>query len=165
MISHTDFIKYFGLSLQDEPFISFLQEMVPGLVDYAAGDDLYMISRENGVEIGFTNCCALFIDSNGAILENLKPVFSHLTLYPPSLNILDKLPFNTNFSDRREAVISRAGTPTVTNAGFSALLNKKYLVDNYKIADIVVTYDYNADSEAINFIQIRDNELVQELKL
>lgn len=165
MISHNDLIRYFGHDLNDDVFCSFLSETFTDLVDRAAGEDIFMISDQHGIEIGFTNCGSLFIDYSGELFEKSYPVFSYITLYPPSLNILSKLPFDTSFGDKREEVISRAGNPTRTDSGFSALLNKKYLVDNYKVADIVVTYDYNADSEIINFIQIRHNELVGELKL
>ncbi len=165
MITHNDFIRLFGLGLNDDLLCSFLSETFTDLVDRVAGEEIFMISDQYGIEIGFSNCGSLFIDYSGELFEKSSPVFSYITLFPRSLNILNKLPFNTSFDNKREEVISRAGTPTITNSGFSALLNKKYLVDNYKVADIVVTYDYNADAETINFIQIRDNELVQDLKL
>lgn len=165
MISHNDLTRYFGYGLNDDLFCSFLSDTFTDLVDRIAGDDIFMISDQYGIEIGFSNFDSLFVDYSGELFEKSNPVFSYITLYPQCLNILNRLPFNSSFHDKREDVISRAGTPTITNSGFSFLLNKKYLIDNYKMSDIVVTYDYHADAETINFIQIRDNELVKDLKL
>ncbi len=165
MITHNDLIRYFGHDFHDESLSSFLHHTFNDLVDRVAGEDVFMISDQYGIEIGFSNCGSLLIDYNGELFERFSPVFSYITLYPASLHIIDQLPFDTRFGQTREEVISRAGAPTKTSAGFSTLLNKKYLIDNYKVADIVVTYDYHADAETINFIQIRHNELVGELKL
>jgi hypothetical protein len=78
---------------------------------------------------------------------------------------IENLPFNATFGDKRSEVIAKAGNPTQTKEGFAEFLNKSFLVDNYKLNDIVITFDYDAEKHTLNFVQVRDNNIVGHLKL
>jgi len=98
--------------------------------------------------------------------------FSDLTEY----NILESdyitsekagidLGFTNNEAVYDDDDIKKAGNPTQTKEGYADFLNKNFLVDNYKVGNVVITFDYDAESQTINFIQVRDNNLVEHLKL
>ena len=97
--------------------------------------------------------------------EKGDPVLSHFNLYSNSSGVIDELPFNSSFGDDRTKIIKKAGTPTQTKEGYDDFLNKSFLVDNYKVDDIVITFDYDAETQTINFIQVRNNNLLKHLKL
>jgi hypothetical protein len=165
MLSYRDFTKHFGTSLSDERFQSFLHEPFSDLTEYDILESDYITSENNGIELGFINNQAVYDDDDNVVLEKGNPIFSHFILYAKSLTLIDNLPFDTNFNDNRTEVIRKAGNPSQTNEGYSDLLNKSFLVDNYKVDNIVITFDYEAEKQTINFIQVRDNNLLEHLRL
>lgn len=165
MLSYKNLINYFGSGLFDKDFQSFLTHLCSDLTDYNILDSDHITSEQSGIDFGFTNNEAVYDDDDNVVLEKGNPVFSHFILYPKSLTIIDNFPFDTNFDDDRINVIKKAGNPSQTKEGYADFLNKSFLVDNYKVDDIVITFDYNADKQTINFIQIRDNNLVEHLRL
>lgn len=165
MLSYKDFTKHFGKSLFDEGFQNFLANTFSDLTEYDILESDYIVSEINGIELGFTNKDAIYDDDDNVIFEKGNPLFSHFNLYPKSLTLIDRLPFITNFELKRAEIISHAGTPSQTKEGYADFLNKSYLVDSYKLDNIVVTFDYEAEKQTLHFIQIRDNNLVEHLKL
>jgi hypothetical protein len=165
MLSYKDLIKYFGTSLYDVDFQKFLKQSFSDVTSYDILRSDYIISELFGIELGFTNNDAVYDDDDGVVFEEGNPIFSHFILYPKSTILINQLPFETSFSDIRTSVLNKAGKPTQTNEGYADFLNRNFLVDNYKVGDVVLTFDYNAEEQTINFIQARDNELRASLKL
>jgi hypothetical protein len=165
MLSYTDFTKHFGTSLFDEGFQIFLQDTFSDLTEYDILESDYITSENNGIELGFINNQAVYDDDDNVAFKKGNPIFSHFILYNKSLTLIDNLPFDTNFNDDRIEVIRKAGNPSQTKEGYADLLNKSFLVDNYKVDDIVITFDYEAEKQTINSIQVRDNNLVEHLRL
>ncbi len=165
MLSYKDLTKYFGLSLFDLTFQTFLTKTFSDLTEYDILESDYISSENAGIEFGFTNTEAIYDDDENIVFDEGNPLFSHFTLYPKSLTIIDKLPFDINFDESRKEIMNKAGNPTQTKEGYDDFFKKRFLIDNYKVGDIVVTFDYDATKEKINFIQVRDNNLVEHLKL
>ena len=165
MLSYQDLIKKFGTNLSDTDFQLFLTNTFSDLTEYNILESDYISSDKIGIELGFKNNDALYDDDENIVFEKGNPVFSHFILYPKSSTLIDKLPFDTSFEDNRDEIIKQAGNATETKEGYADFLNKNFLVDNYKVDHIVVTFDYDAEKKTINFIQVRDNNLVEHLKL
>ena len=165
MLSYRDFIKHFGTSLSDEGFQYFLQGTFSDLTEYDILKSDYIMSEKNGIELGFTNNAAIYDDDDNVVFEKGNPVFSHFILYPKSLTLIDRLPFDSSFEDKRPEIISNAGNPNQTKEGYADFLNKHFIVDNYKVNDIIITFDYDPEKQTLNLIQVRDNNLVEHLKL
>ena len=165
MLSYRDITKHFGSSLFDKDFQSFLTNTFSDLTEYNILESDYIISDDKGIELGFTNPDAVYDDDDNIIFEKGNPIFSHFIIYPRSAKLIDNLPFDTNFMDSRFAVITKAGNPIQTQEGYANFLDKNFLVDNYKLNDIVITFDYDAEKKTLNHIQIRDNNLVEHLKV
>jgi hypothetical protein len=165
MLSYKDFTKYFGLGLLDKDFQSFLTSSFTDLTDYDILEGDYICSELTGIEIGFTNKETLYDDDENVVFEKGNPIFSHFTLHPKSSTVINDMPFGTTFIDKRSEVISKAGSPARTKSGFVNFLNRSFLVDNYKLGDIIITFDYDFETNELNFIQVRDNNLVEHLKL
>jgi hypothetical protein len=165
MLSYKDFTKHFGSSLFDKGFQTFLSDTFSDLTKYDILESDYITSEKNGIQLGFTNNDAVYDDDENIVFEKGNPVFSHFIFHAKSLTLIDNLPFDTNFNDNRIEIIRKAGNPSQTKEGYADFLNKSFLVDNYKVDDIVITFDYDAEKQTINFIQIRDNNLVEHLKL
>jgi hypothetical protein len=165
MLSYRDFTKHFGTSLSDEGFQNFLHNTFSDLTEYDILESDYITSEKDGVELGFTNNEAVYDDDENIVFEKGNPIFSHFVLYPKSLALIDNLPFDTNFDNNRIEIIKKAGNPTQTKEGYADFLNNNFLVDNYKVGDIIITFDYNAEKQTINFIQVRDNNLRTNIKL
>lgn len=161
MLGYVDFIKYFGSFLVKEQFKSFLAETFVDLTEYNIFEG-YMISELAGIELGFTNEDAIYDDDEEIIFEPGNPVFSHCNFYPKSEV---SLPFDISFNDTRKTVFAKAGLPVKTNSGYSSILNYDFLVDSYKIDDIILTISYNSVDETINSVQFRDNDIIHSLKL
>ena len=164
MLSYTDFIKHFGLSLSDETFQTFLSNF-SDLTDYNILESDYITCGKDGVDLGFTNNEAVYDDDENVVFEKGNAVFSHFNLYPNSATLIDNFPFNATFADDRTEITRKAGSPTQTKEGYADFLNKSFLVDNYKVGDTIITFDYDAEKKTINFIQVRDNNLREDLKL
>jgi hypothetical protein len=164
MLSYKDLINYFGTSLHDTDFQAFLKQSFSDLTSYDIFSD-YMVSELCGISLGFTNNDAVFDDDDEVVFEEGNPIFSHFNLFPKSAILINQLPFGISFSDIRTDVLNKAGKPTQTNEGYADFLNRNFLVDNYKVGDVVITFDYNAEEQTINFIQARDNKLRASLKL
>ena len=165
MLTYKDLTKYFGSSLFDKSFQTFLSDTFSDLTKYDILKCDYITSEKNGIELGFTNNDAVYDDDENFVFEKGNPIFSHFILYAQSLTIINNLPFDTNFNDNRIEIISKAGNPSQTKEGYADFLNKRFLVDNYKVGNIVITFDYDVEKQIINFIQVRDNNLVEHLKL
>ena len=165
MLSYKEFTKYFGTSLFDKGFQTFLSEIFSDLTEYDILESDYITSDKNGIELGFTNKDAIYDDDENVVFEKGNPIFSHFNIYPNSLTVLDNLPFDTYFDDNRNEIKSKTGNPTQTQKGSADFLNKRFLVDNYKVDNIIITFDYDAEKEIINFIQVCDNNLREHLKL
>ena len=165
MFSYKDLIKYFGSGLFDKDFQSFLTSKFSDLTDYNILESDYITSEQSGIDFGFTNKEAVYDDDDNITFEKGNPIFSYFILYSKSSTLISNLPFDTDFDDTRIDVIKKAGNPSQTKEGYADFLNKSFLVDNYKEHDTVITFDYNAETQTINFIQVRDNNLVESLKL
>ena len=165
MLSYKEFTKYFGTSLFDKDFQTFLSKIFSDLTEYDILESDYITSDKNGIELGFTNKNAIYDDDENVVFEKGNPIFSHFNIYPNALAILDNLPFDIYFDDNRTVITSKTGNPTQTKKGYADFLNKRFLVDNYKVENIIITFDYEAEKEIINFIQVRDNNFREHLKL
>jgi hypothetical protein len=162
-MQYKDLIKLFGVELSATQFQSFIMKNFKDLTSYNPVEGDYMLSKEAGIELGFTNNEALFDEDETVMINKGRPVFSHVNIYPNSC--LTELPFNTTFLDDRKQILRKAGEPTETKKGEWSAFGRSYLVDNYKVTDIVVTFDYDPESENLNFVQIRHNNLLEHLKL
>lgn len=165
MLSYQDLTKNFGTNLSDTDFQLFLTSTFSDLTEYNILESDYITSEKTGIELGFINNDAVYDDDENIVFEKGNPVFSHFILYPKSSTLIDKLPFDTSFEDNRNEIIRQAGIPSQTKEGYADFLSKRFLVDNYKMGHIVITFDYDAEKETINFVQVRDNNLVEHLKL
>lgn len=141
MLSYLDFTKHFGTSLSDEGFQNFLCNTFSDLTEYNILESDYITSEKDGVELGLTNNEAVYDDDENIVFEKGNPIFSHFILYPKSLTLIGKLPFDISFDDNRIEVIGKAGNPTQTKEGYADFLNKSFLVENYKVGNIVITFD------------------------
>jgi hypothetical protein len=165
MLSYRDITKHFGSSLFDKDFQSFLTKTFSDLTEYNILESDYIISADTAIELGFTNNDAVYDDDDNIVFEQGNPIFSHFIIYPKSMNLIDDLPFDTTFTDSRFEIIKKAGSPIQTKEGYADFLSKNFLVDNYKLRDIVVAFDYDAEKQTLNHIQFRDNTLIEHLKL
>ena len=164
MLNYKDFIKFFGSSLEDKKFQSFLISNFNDLTGYNIFDN-YMVSELAGIEIGFKNNDAVYDDDTQVIFEKGNPIFSHLNLYPKSGSFIEEFPFQSNFKDSRNEILAKAGEPDQTKQGFIELLNEHFLNDNYKIGDVVISFSYDPGSSIIQSIQVRDNNLCGDIKI
>lgn len=158
-------IKYFGSSLVDKDFQSFLAKTFDDLSDYNILDSNYITSELSGVELGFTNNNAVYDDDDQIVFEKGNPIFSHFNLYPKSGILINDFPFDISFKDPRKIIFAKAGLPTKTNQDDALFLNKDFLIDNYKVNDIIISFDYESEYDVINSIQVRDNNLIVDLRL
>lgn len=165
MLLYKDLTKYFGASLLDKDFQVFLKKTFSDLTEYNILESEYIISFRAGIELGFQNDEALFDYDENVVFEQGNPIFSHFNLYSKSSNRIDNLPFDISFDNNRTDVIGKAGTPTQTKNGYADFLNKHFLVDNYKLGNIVISFDYDPEKQSISSVQIRDNNLVEHLKI
>jgi hypothetical protein len=165
MSSYKDITWYFGLSLSDKDFQAFLTDKFPDLTKYNILESDYIESVKNGIEFGFQNKDAIYDEDDKLIFKTGNPIFSNFTLYPQSQSIIGDLPFAISFTDTREDVTKKAGKSTQTKEGYADFLKREFLVDNYLIDDHVLSVDYDFDKFTINFIQFRDNNLVDHIKL
>ena len=165
MLSYKDFTEYFGFSLFDKSFQDFLTKNFSDLTRYDILGSDYISSKKNEVELGFTNNDAVYDDDENVIFEKGNPLFSHFNLWPGSSKLIGYLPFDIRFEQNRTEIIRIAGNPVQTKEGYANFLDKNFLVDNYKRDDIVITFDYDPEKQSLNFIQIRDNNLREHLKL
>lgn len=165
MLSYKDFARYFGISLFDKDFQSFLSGKFFDLTEYNILESDYIVSNKNGIELGFINNDAIYDEDENIVFERGDPIFSHFILYPKSLMLIDNLPLRTTFDDNRVDIIKKAGNPIQTKDGYTYFLGKKFLIDSYKVDNIIIIFDYDSEKLTINFIQVRDNDLVDHLKL
>lgn len=165
MLSYKDLTRHFGTSLFDRNFQTFLTNIFSDLTEYNVLKSDYISSAKAGIELGFINTEAVYDDDENIVFDKGNPVFSHFTLHSHSLTQITLLPFDANFSDYRIGIIQKAGTPIQTKEGYDDFLDKIFLVDNYKLDNTVITFDYDTEQQTINFIQVRDNNLVEHLKL
>lgn len=164
MFNHLHFTSKFGSYLYDDAFQAFLIETFTDITVYNILEGDYISSELLGLELGFTNDDAVIDEDELIVLEPGRPIFSHINIYPKP-NEVYVLPFDILFNDSRETVFKKAGEPTQTKHGESLLLDKHFLIDHYKIGDIVLSIDYNPADETISFIQFRDNNILAHLKL
>jgi len=165
MLSYRDFTRYFGSNLLDKDFQSFLSKTFSDLTEYKTLESGYIISEKNGVELGFNKSESVNDDIDNTVFANIEPIFSHFNIYPKSVNLVSILPFEINFNDTRPIILAKAGEPTQTKEGYADLLKSSFLIDNYKVDETIITFDYDSRDETLKFIQIRDNNLVDHLKM
>ncbi len=165
MLTYKDLTKYFGSFLIDKNFQTFLFNNFTDLTEYDILESSYIISELTGIELGFINNDAVYDEDDAVIFEKGNPIFSYFNLYPKSKILISSFPFDISFSDKRESVFIKAGHPLKTNQGHADFLNKDFLVDSYKEADTVIAFDYDNNNKTINHIAVRDNNLVEHLKL
>ena len=163
MLSYKEFVIYFGTKLSANGFQSFLGETFTDPTDYDVAESEYMVSELMGMELGFTNEKAIYDEDDKMVFDKGDPVFSHFTAYPGSRRLLKELPFNVSFDDTRDSVLQKAGVPTQTKEGYFDLMKRHFLIDNYRIDNVVFTIDYNPIANTINFIQMRSNSLIEHL--
>ncbi len=164
MFNYLHFTDQFGSYLYDDKFQVFLADTFTDLSSYNILKSDYMRSEIFHVDLGFTNDDAVIDEDELIVLEPGQPIFSHLNIYP-NPDMLYVLPFEISFTDIRTEVFKKAGEPTQTKNGDSPVLDKPFLIDHYKIGDLVLSIDYDPQNEHINFIQIRDNNIIAHLKL
>ena len=162
MISYKDLTNYFGASLSDEGFQSFLTVTFSDLSEYNILDHDYITSAITGIELGFTNNDAVYDEDEAVVFEFGNPIFSHLNLYPKSTRLLENLPFDISFNNERQVIIDKAGSPLETKSGYIDLLGKHSLIDLYQIDDLVVAFDYDVRTQMPMFVQVRSNVLMEE---
>jgi len=164
MFNYLHFTDQFGSYLYDDNFQAFLADRFTDLSSYNILKSDYMTSELLHVDLGFTNEDAVIDEDELIVLEPGQPTFSHMNIYPkPDRQCV--LPFEISFTDTRNEVFKKAGEPTQTKHGDSPILDKPFLIDHYKIGDLVLSIDYDPQDEHINFIQIRDNNIITHLKL
>jgi hypothetical protein len=122
-----------------------------------------MISDNSGIELGFTNEDSVIDDDDQIIFEEGNPIFSHFIIYPKSGILVNELPFKVTFNDKRDSILQKAGQPTQTREG--DFLGSPFLIDHYKVDDTVISIDYNLNDMSVKFVQIRDNNLIEHLKM
>lgn len=164
MLTYENIAAHFGSSLYDQTFQQFLHNQFYAIGEYDIFNG-YIIVEGLGIELGFTNNDAVFDDDEEIIFEKGNPIFSHFNLYPASVVLISGLPFDIMFNFTRKDILEKVGNPTKTKSGYAALLNTHFLNDLYKIGDIIVSINYNAENETLKLIQVRDNDLVEHLKL
>jgi hypothetical protein len=172
MLTYNDFTQFFGKPINDEKFQEFLKTWFSDLdiSEYSDFEFSYISSKAQNLSMGFEpdeNIKYENEDENDLEEddEDEKPLgtgqFAVINIYP-STTLINPLPFTVTFTDNRAAVIKKAGNPTQTKGGNGEI----FLVDNYKVSeDVIVTFDYNAKKETLNFIQIRDNNLFASISL
>ena len=163
MHSFKDLTKYFGTALSDTSFQNFLATYFHDLTKYNVVEGNYVSSEEAKIELGFQNNEAVVDEDDESAFDEGNPLFSTVNIFPGST--ITNLPFDLAFADSRHDVLAKAGEPTQTRKGDASFFGPAYLIDNFKVGEIVVSVDYNPESQAINFIQIRDNNLVEHLRL
>ena len=163
MHSFKDLTKYFGTALSDSSFQTFLKRNFSDLTEYNVAESNYISSEEAKIELGFQNKEAVVDEDDGIVFETGNPLFSTINIFPGST--ITELPFDLAFADSRHEVLTKAGEPTQTRKGEASFFGPAYLVDNFKVGETVVSVDYNPESQTINFVQVRDNNLVEHLQL
>jgi len=76
---------------------------------------------------------------------------------------LNEFPFGMTFTDKRDEIFEKAGQPTQTKEG--DFLGSPFFIDHYKVDDTVISIDYDINDFSIKFVQIRDNNLIEHLKI
>jgi len=165
MLSYKEFTSYFGSDLNARDFQLFLAAIFNDLNSYDIRESDYLVSESMGMELGFTNKEAIYDDDDKTMVDEGCPLFSHFNAYPISRCLLIELPFQVSFDDRRENVIQKVGIPDQTKEGYADFLNKHFLVDSFRMGDLIFTVDYEPVAKSINFIQIRSNSLIEHLAL
>ena len=77
MIIFKDLIEMFGERLFSERFQTFLKANFEDLTVYNILDSDYIVSKQKGFELGFTNSTAVFDDDDQILFEPGDPIFSH----------------------------------------------------------------------------------------
>jgi hypothetical protein len=159
MLPYTALTSYFGCSLSDAAFQTFLRAAFPDLSDYNLLESNYISSEAANVELGFANPGAVYDEDDAVILAPGNPVFSHCNLFPGAARWLASVPFGVSFSDKRPTIIGKAGAPLKTNQGYMDALNASFLVDRYELESTVVLFDYDVQTQQLNFIQLQGKQI------
>lgn len=159
MINCNSLIEYFGTELSNILFQGFLKSNFSDLTQYDILKSEYICSNKKGIELGFINNTAVFDDDAQKIFEKGIPVFSHFNLKSQSSKYVTNLPLNANITDTRDQILQKAGAPTKSREGYLDLINKNFRIDNYQVSDIVISFDYNHETDQLNNIQIRSYKL------
>lgn len=165
-MTYLEISKYFGTKLSDTNFQTFLKSISCDPAQYNVSTGDYISSETIGLDMGFKNVDAVYDDDDEKVFEKGTPIFSLFNMYPMSEKIVSSIPFDIKFSDNRNTVREKAGQPVKITDAIDKLLDKHFLIDHFKMDNIAISIDYNSKDETIEFIQIRDNNLVDEnLKL
>lgn len=165
MLSYKDLVQYFGHSLFEKEFQNFLAATFSDLTEYDILESDYIVSENTGIELGFINDEAIYDEDENIVFEKGNPVFSHFNLSPKSMILMDALPFDLSFKDKRTDIIDKVGSPTRTNEHYSGIFNKSFLINNYRVGDIVISFDYDPENQTLNLISVRCNLLAEHLQL
>ena len=163
MITYQVLVEHFGLSLSDAAFQSFLRSEFDDITKIEVNEVDYIISQSARIELGFKTSDEIFNEGVSLSSNSGNFVFTHFNIFP-SENLFE-LPFGVRFSDLRNDVLAKAGIPTQTKQGEASLYGPGFLVDNYKVGDRIITFDYDPKAESLNFIQLRDNNLCTSNRL
>jgi hypothetical protein len=163
MLSYKELVKRFGSYLSNPDFESFLLSTFTDLSIYNILESDYMISDNSGIELGFTNKDSVIDDDDQIIFEKGNPIFSHFNLYSKSNILVYEFPFGLTFNDNRNNILQKAGQPNQTKKG--DFLGTPFLIDHYKVDNTVISIDYNMNDMSIKSLHIRDNDLVEHLKI
>lgn len=164
MLCYKDLVAYFGTPLGNGEFFIFLKNNFEDLGEYDVFSR-YITCQQTGVDIGFTDNEGIVDDDGEIVIKEGNPVFSHFNIYPKAEAIFNGLPFTIAFDDNRKDVLVKAGNPSVTKAGELKMLRKSFLIDHYKVDDIVISFDYDPVNNSLNLIQVRHNNLVAHLSI
>jgi len=116
---------------------------------YNVAEGEYIISKNNEIEIGLNNEDAEYEEEEQSVFKKGTPVFAFFNLYPNSDALVSSIPFNISFSDTRKDVREKAGKPLKIVDFEDKLLKKRFMIDHFKIDNIAISIDYNANDEKI----------------
>lgn len=156
-MTYLDITKYFGTQLSDIDFQNFLKELSCDPKKYNIAESQYILSNDNGIEVGFKNKTAVYDEDDQIVFEEGNPVLSVINIRIAFGKLLKLLPFDIKFSDTRTIVREKAGNPIKVVDYEDKFFNKQMMIDHYKIDNLAISIDYDANNETIDFIQIRDN--------
>ena len=165
-MTYLDITKRFGTKLSDPDFQAFLKSISCDPTKYNVAEGEYISSKDNNIEIGFNNKDAEYDEDEQTVFKEGTPLFAFFNLYPNSETLVSSIPFNISFTDTRKDVREKAGQPIKIVDFDDKLFKKRFMIDHFKMDNLAISIDYNANDEKIEFIQIRDNTQTKEhLKL
>jgi len=160
-MTYINITKFFGASLIHPDFLNFLQTIFCDHDDYNA-TTCTIESPDIGLEFGFMDPDKFYDDDEGIKFKDGSPVFTYFNIYPADSGILETLPFNLSFADTRKTILEKAGKPLNTTDLTNRFLSTRILIDHFTLQHLAIQVHYEASSESISFIQIRNHTLVEK---